>query len=190
MGEREGGDKILLQYHIICNTSHTAHPVIDMGYKYTQLSHTYPHDGNRRLRSGTLLELRLKNARTLSSQRTILPRINIMGIVGNPTRRTNGSAFSITDKPSLWPTTWTENRYQSYLQIESPVSTTVFSILKQEMWNSLKLRLLVMEQLSFSECSIMPLSLALDETLQKLECSCAALICYHLLNSQQIHCSQ
>jgi len=79
--------------------------MIDMDYKYTQLSHTYPHDGNRRLRSGTLLELRLKNARTLSSQRTILPRINIMGIVGNPTRRTNGSAFSITDKPSLWPTT-------------------------------------------------------------------------------------
>lgn len=109
-GGREGGEKNLLQYHSICNTSHTAHPRIDMDYKYTQLSHTYPHDGKRRLRSGTLLELRLKNARTLSSQRTILPRINIMGIVGNPTRRTNGSAFSITDKPSLWPTTWTENR--------------------------------------------------------------------------------
>ena len=126
-----------------------------MDYKYTQLSHTYPHDGNRCLRNGTLLEVRLKNASTLSSQRTIFPRINIMGIVGNPTRSTNGSAFSITDKPSLWPTTWRENRLQSYLQIESPVSTTVFSILKQEMCNSLKLRLLVMEQLYFSECSIM-----------------------------------
>jgi hypothetical protein len=64
-----------------------------------------------------------------------------MGIVGNPTRRTNGSAFSITDKPSLWPTTWTENRQQSYMQTESPVSTTVFSTLKLEMWNSLKLML-------------------------------------------------
>lgn len=97
-----------------------------------------------------------------------------MGIVGNPTRRTNGSAFSITDKPSLWPTTWTENRQQSYMQIENPVSTTVFSILKLEMWNSLKLRLLVMEQLSLSECSIMLQRLSLDGFLQKLECSCAA----------------
>jgi len=36
-----------------------------------------------------------------------------------------------------------------------------------------------MEQLSFFECSIMLLSLTLDGTLQKLECSCAAQRCDH-----------
>ena len=48
---------------------------------------------------------------TWSSHRIILPKINMTGIVGRPTRSTRGSACSITLSPSLCPATCSHKRF-------------------------------------------------------------------------------
>ena len=61
--------------------------------------------GKKRLRNDILLTWRLHSLNTWSSQRTIFPSISANGIVGSPTNKNKGSAFSITSSPSLWPKT-------------------------------------------------------------------------------------
>lgn len=61
--------------------------------------------GRRYFKKGSLCTDMRISRRTLSSQRTILPRIKKIGMVGNPTNKTKGSACSIKAMPSWYPTT-------------------------------------------------------------------------------------
>jgi len=57
------------------------------------------------LMSGNLVQCLRHSRRIKSSQRIIFDRIRLTGTIGRPISKNNGSARSITLRPSLWPST-------------------------------------------------------------------------------------
>lgn len=61
--------------------------------------------GNMTLINGNFVECLSQNLSKASSHRINRPSISMTGIAGKPINMINGSAFSITLRPSLWPST-------------------------------------------------------------------------------------